>query len=755
MRSVGSRARVFHFVSTQATGCTHRVARPSGVPTLQSDTECWQFGAFKIDRRRRLLSAHGKTVKLDAKAFDLLEYLVSRRHEAPTRDEIVASVWRGATVSEGNLSVQLSALRRALHDHGGEKLILTLPGRRYRFVGDLLPTDQAPAIPLSSPDDPLPAPDRPEPAARRPRLAKPGMAAAGALLALLAAWHEWPASEPAPAAATLSMLVLPFHNIGERSQDYLAEGVTDDLTTALARLPGSLVISRETAQAYAERRQTTRQTGQTLNVRYVLEGAVFTDEAKLRINARLTDTRNGALLWTKPFTVPRDRISDARDLIAGQIVATLGPVLVQAESVRSRQERPDDPSAVDLLFRARYALDLGDTLADYQTAQDLLVAALKKQPDFTEAIAELGWLLVCKVANVDDPDQEADEARARQAINHALQLAPHNERALAAQGRLLAIEGDYAAAIASAREALKVQPNEVDAEWVLGTAEYYLGHLDAAAAPIEASLRIDPEGPHSKQRYQRLGSIQLFAGHYADAIANLQMASAGDVTPAPGDGSWGRLERVRLMLIAAHALRGDLDAARALYASYDSIWAHRSVWRIAALVPKTLAALPGFQKFRAALLQAGMDPFADETADDHVEPSRTPLTGGDFAPTPRLVPGANTILTAALQTLLRGGGPVLVIDLGTGTAVIDHAVWGDSIARNAGDDAFVGRQASLFLDRFPHAPVVIMADGAYGVTSYNATLHLTARLGRQVYWYRGGEEAWAKAGLPGYYRRSD
>ncbi len=721
---------------------------------MQSDTECWQFGPFAIDRRRRLLSAHGKTVKLDAKAFDLLEYLVSRRHEAPTRDEIVASVWRGTTVSEGNLSVQLSALRRALHDHGGDdKLILTLPGRRYRFVGDVLPPAQAPAVPLSSPDERAPA--RAELGARRPRSARLGIASAGALLAVLAAWLAWPRLYHAPNGVTLSIMVLPFHNIGDRSQDYLAEGVTDDLTTALARLPGSLVISRETAEAYAGKRQATSGTGHALNVRYVLEGAVFTDEVKLRINARLTDTRSGALLWTKPFAVPRDRISDARDLIAGQIVATLGPVLVNAESVRSRQERPDNPSAVDLLLRARYALDVGDTLADYQTAQDLLVTALQKQPDFTEALAELGWLLVCKVANVDDPDQEADEARARRAINHALQLAPHNERALAAQGRLLAIEGDYAAAIASAREALKVQPNEVDAEWVLGTAEYYLGNLDAAAAPIEASLRMDPEGPHSKQRYQRLGSIQLFAGHYADAIASLQIASAGDVTPAPGDGSWGRLERVRLMLVAAQALLGDLDGAHARYASYSATWAHRSVWRIGALVPKTLAALPGFEKFRTALLQAGMEPFAEETEDDHVAPSRTPLTGGDFAPTPLLVPGANTIATAALQTLLQGGGPVLVIDLGTGTAVINHAVWGDNTARNAGDDAFVDREASSFLDHFPHAPVVIMADGAYGVTSYNAALHLAARLGRQVYWYRGGEEAWAKAGLRGSYRRSD
>ncbi len=724
------------------------------------EEDYWRFGPFEVDRRRRLLSAHGRAVKLDARAFDLLEYLVSHRDRSPTRDEILAGVWRGMTVSENNLSVQLSALRRTLLDHGGgDRLILTLPGRRYRFVGDLQPAAAPGLPPAEEPAEPEPAPAPPASLAvtipgrnRLGRIAGVGLAI---LLAGVAAWHLWLHRPGTQAGLPLSIMVLPFQNLGDHAQDYLAGAVTDDLTTELTRLPGSLVISRETAEAYAVRRQGAIEIGRALQVGYVLEGGVSTDETALRINARLIDTRNGALLWTKPFIVQRDRLGEARDLIVGQIVATLGAVLVQAEDTRSRQERPDNPSAVDLLLRARYALDLGDSLADYQTAQALLDRALKEQPEFVDALAELGWLLVCKVTNVDDPDQETDKARARQVIGHVLRLAPRNERALAAQGRLLSLQGDYNGAIASARAALRVQPNEVDAEWVLGTAEYYLGHLEAAATPIEASLRIDPEGPYSKLRYQRLGSIELFAGHYADAIASLEQASAGDVPPAPGDGSWGRLERVRLMLIAAHALLGDINGARLRYASYNTVWAHRSVWRISAFVPKTLGALPGFQMFRAALLQAGMEPFADETEDDHVEPSYDPLTGGDFTPTPIFVPGTITIHTPALRALLASGGPVLVIDLGTGTAVIGRAVWGDSAARDAGDNAFVDRQTSLFLDRFPHAPVVVMADGTCGVTSYNAALHLASRLGRQVYWYRGGEEAWAKAGLPGSYRRSD
>ncbi len=702
-------------------------------------------------------------MKLDAKAFDLLDYLISRRDEAPTRDEILASVWRGTTVSEGNLSVQLSALRRTLLDHGGgDKLILTLPGRRYRFVGDLLPATKAATGGASSPvaiavQAPAPAKAFPREERRRfPKALRLGVVISVAIvLAAVSGRLLWRNNfVAAPTNVALSIMVLPFHNLSDMSQAYLADGVTDDLTTELARLPGSLVIARETAETYVEKRTGAGEIGHALNVRYLLEGGVSADEKTLRINARLIDTKNDTQLWARRFAVPRDRVGEARDLIVGQIVATLGAVFVEAESRRSSQEHPDDPNAVDLLLRARYVLDLGDTLADYQAAQRLLESALEAQPDFADALAELGWLLVCKIANVDDPDQEADEARARQVIEHALRLAPHSERALAAHGRLLSIEGDYAGAIASATLALREQPNEVDAEWVLGSAEYYLGHLDAAAVPIEASLRLDPEGPHSKQRYQRLGSIQLFAGRHREAIASLQMAAAGDVLPAAGQGSWGRLERVQLMLIAAYAAT-DLERARAIYASYAKIWPYRSVWRIGTLAPKTLGSLAGFKNFLDALAQAGMDRFADETQDDHVQSSGTPLTGGDFTPTPLDVPGASRIDTPGLITLLHGGSPALVIDLGTGTAVLDGAVWGDSTARSAGDDAFVDRQASAFLGRFPNAPIVVMADGTCGVASYNATLHLVSRLGKQVYWYRGGEEAWAKAGLPGSYKRSD
>ena len=726
------------------------------------DEQCWRFGPFSLDRRRRLLSARGRPVKLDAKAFDLLEYLVSRRDESPTREEILAHVWRGTTVSEGNLAVQLSALRRVLADHGGDhKLILTLPGRRYRFVADLLPHCEPHS---DTPADTQPAlPDRlhshacedADSAVQKTSFRKRAGAATAFLVALATAWLVWHGPfAGSPKAGPPAIMVLPFQNLSAPSDDYLADGITDDLTTGLARLPGSLVISRETARTYAGRRLAASEIGHALKVRYLLEGGVFADGHALRINARLTDTKTDALLWTKTFSVPRERMTEARDIIVGRMVATLGPVFVRAESRRSERERPENPDAVDLLLRARWALDRGDLLADYQAGQRLLEAALREQPDFTEALAEFAWLLVCKLSNVDDPDQDADIARARQVIAQALLLAPDNGRALSAQGRLRAIEGDYAGAIASARAALAVQPNDVDADWVLGLAEYYLGHLDAASAAIEASLRIDPEGPHSRQRYQRLGSIQLFGGHVAEALASLHAASAGDVLPAPGQGDWNRIERTRLMLISAYA-QTDQEKARALYASYSRIWPNRSVWRFGALAPKTLAALPGFQHFLDGLSQAGMPRFADETQDDHLAPSATDLTGGDFAPTPLSVPGATTLRTETLRAWLRGGRAVLIIDVGTGTAVIDGAVWRNNVAGDVAQDAFAEDTAAAFLARSPGAPVVVMADGTYGVSSYNTALHLASHLSGQVYWYRGGEEAWAKAGLPGAYRRSD
>ena len=197
-------------------------------------------------------------------------------------------------------------------------------------------------------------------------------------------------------------------------------------------------------------------------------------------------------------------------------------------------------------------------------------------------------------------------------------------------------------------------------------------------------------------------------------------------------------------LIAAAALDGRVAQARTMYTEFARLWPHVSVWRVAALAPRRLSALSGFQRMLDALVDAGMPRHADERADDGVPPSPSPLPDTSFGSTPLRVPGAATIDTASMAALVHSGRRTLIIDLGSGAAVIPGAIWQDQDSTE--DDAqFV--DAHLRGHRDADGPVVLMSDGVYGSASYNAALGL-ARAGHAVLWYRGGEEAWAASGLP-------
>jgi TolB-like protein/DNA-binding winged helix-turn-helix (wHTH) protein len=712
---------------------------------MHTQPDQWRFGTFVLDLRRRALLADGKDLKLPGRAFDLLAFLVLHRDEPVGKDTLVREVWRGLAVSDNNLAVQISTLRHALAgaQAGADTLIVTVPGLGYRFVGD------------ATPETPLPpaAPVRAQAAFPRPR-AVLGRAVPAALFATLAfsgaiRFLRPPAQQAAP---PLSIVVLPFRTLGDgKAQQYLADAVTDDLTADLARIPGSLVIARETAETYKGHAVPVTEIGHTLGVHYLLEGSVATGGARLHVNARLIDTATGACLWALPFDMQRDRLADGQDDIAHRIAAGLDTALAGAETARAQRERPNNPDALDLFFRARSVIDRDDTLAGLGQAQSLLERAVAMQPDFTDAWSALGALLLRKAWSVEDPQDERDFAAAQAAIRRALSLAPRDAGALAAQGKAYAYEGRYTDAVYSARAALAIDANNDDGMLVLAICAYSQGRLEDAVAPLQTLLRRNPAGAASKSLYLKLGTIRLLQGRIAEAIDLLHQGIAGDPAPVPGADRWGAAEAARLLLIGATALAGDLEAARRDYAFYAGIWPHRTVWRVGALAPKFMGALPGFKAFLAALHQAGMPLTADENADDHAG-AAGPLPDDYFAPTPPHVDGAQTLGTAQMQALVNSNKPRLIIDLGTRAAAIEGAVWEDIASTALGPNAFVDK---VLRDhrRAAGEPVVIMADGPYGSAGYNAVLHLVASGEKAVFWYRGGEEAWAASGMPAFDRR--
>ena len=737
------------------------------------------FGPFRLDTQRRRLERDGVVVPLSPRAFDILQVLVEDRGRVLSRAEIMARVWPGLAVEEHNLSVQMSKLRRALGDTGEEATVIaTLPGRGYRFVAavdapappgaaaswppDLAtPAPASPdALPGRTPDAagaasvgdqsadasparaPAPFPD-PLPPARVPLFRRRTVLLAAGLAATLVAWL---ALRPVPRSApALSIVVMPFRDLSDGpGQAYLADAIGDDLTTDLAHIPGSTVIARETADSYKGHAVPVAEIGRVLGVRYLLEGSLRAEGDALHVNAQLIETAGSRHLWAQRFDVARDGLGAARDDIVRRIATALGVELVAAESARGQRDRPDNPDALDLFLRARSILDHDDSLDGFRSAQALLERAVSLEPVSVDPLAELGSMLLRKVRSVDDPAEQTDLAEARAMIGRALRLSPRNPRALAAQAHALLIEGRRPEAIHAAQAALAGDPGNLAALAVTAGGAADQGRLDDAAVALVSLLRLDPGSTSSRPRLLQLANVRLLQGDIAAAIDLLGRATAGDPDPAPGAASWGRAEDASLLMIAARAMAGELAAARALYARYEALWPHRSVWRIRARATREMAALPGFARLEAGLRDAGMPARADEHADHRIVAATYPLPENSFAPTPLALSGATTLDSAGLAALLAATPAPVVLDLGAGVAVPPGAVWEDPSAHDDSDDAFLD---AAVRDVAPDRQIVVMSDGPYGSAGYNGALHLLAIGRRSVSWYRGGEETWAASGL--------
>ncbi len=352
--------------------------------------------------------------------------------------------------------------------------------------------------------------------------------AATFLLVLSGAALVWRAP---PTAPRLSIAVLPFRSLGtDTGQADLADALTDDLTTDLAHIPASTVIARESADVWRGKAATVQQIARSLRVRYIVEGSIMKEESQYHVNAQLIDADTGAHLWASRFEAPQGRLGDVRDAIVRKLATQLGFQLEQVESARSINDRPDDPDALDLFFRARALLNANDSLSSLIQAQALLEQALKQQPSFADAAAELGAMLLEKLEDMDDVDEIKDLAEAHKVLAEALKLAPRNSKALAAHARELAIRGLWVEAAYSARTALSIEPSNVDALAVLSRCLRSQGRLEEAASAIHDILRLTPDSVSNWQRYVTLSYIMLLQSKTRELIDLAHIAMAGDDT---------------------------------------------------------------------------------------------------------------------------------------------------------------------------------------------------------------------------------
>jgi TolB-like protein/class 3 adenylate cyclase len=318
--------------------------------------------------------------------------------------------------------------------------------------------------------------------------------------AALAWWMGWrlfqgPRAD-SPEAPRLSVVVLPFRNLsGNPSEDYFADGITEDLTSDLSRIAGSFVISRNTAFTFKDKAVDARQVGRELGVRYVLEGSVRRMEGAVRVNAELIDAGTGAHLWAEQVDVDRGALASLPDNfgIANRLARTLSVELVNVEGRRAQRA---DPDAVDLAMRGWSLLNGGPTNKDdVQRSVALFEDALRIDPANGQARVGLAQALTLIYRNRWDPEPAQVLARADEAATRAISAAPNYAPAHSVKAEVLGLANRFDAALATYDRAIALDRNHAVAYVGRARNLILVGRAAEALAPVEHAIRLSPRDP--------------------------------------------------------------------------------------------------------------------------------------------------------------------------------------------------------------------------------------------------------------------
>ncbi len=433
------------------------------------------FGRWRLLPRTRTLLADGERVSLGGRAAEILLALIEACGAVVDKEELIRRAWAGRIVEEGNLAVQISALRKAFGAEGPE-IIVTVPGRGYRFGGQLRPVPAAVAF-------------------------------------------KTPAAPAATSTRGPSLAVLPFLTLGEsRTHPHIADGIVEDLITALSRIRWFYVLARDSAFTFRGRDVAARDVGRELGVRYVVTGAVRQAAGRVRVNADLIDTVEGVQVWSGRFEDSADDVLALQDRMVASIVAALEPGLRRAELDRLRRRPTELPRAYEAYLRGiahMHAL----TRENCAAALAAFEAAIEIDPGFALALAAAGYCCMWRVSQAIPEDSAAEAGEAIRLAEAALAQVRDDPQVLAQAAIVFAYLAHRTdAALAFARMAVDLHPNSAMTRSTAGWVHLYADQPEAAIPHFLEALRLDPIDPVAGESLTGLAYAHLSTGQAEAAV---------------------------------------------------------------------------------------------------------------------------------------------------------------------------------------------------------------------------------------------
>ena len=497
----------------------------------------YKFAKFTLDPERRELRGEGNLIAIEPQVFDVLQFLIANRERVVSNEELIGAIWGGRIVSEATVATRMNAVRRAIGDSGErQQLVKTIHRKGYRFVGGV----QEQIVPRYDS-----AAELVQPNARKETVLA-----------------EQEILRPLTLPNKPSIAVLPFTNIsGDPEQEYFADGITEDLITALSQFRWLFVIARNSSFVFKGKTIDAKQIANELGVRYLLEGSVRKAGDRVRITGQLIEASTGVHLWAGRFDGALEIIFDLQDKVTASVVGAISPKLEQAEIDRAKRKPTESLDAYDYYLRGIANLHKGNKEATDEALRQFY-RAIELDSEFASAYGMAAWCYDLRKWNgwMVEPLQETEETErlARQAIDQGKEDAV----ALCAGGFALAhVVGDLDFGASCIDRAIALNPNFAAAWYFGGWVSSYLGEPDVGIRRIECALRLNPFDRFPFPAQSAIAWAHFVAGRYEDAYLWGQKAVREQPNFLPA-----------LRIFAATcALGGRLDEARTAMAHFREL----------------------------------------------------------------------------------------------------------------------------------------------------------------------------------------